>query len=723
MPTADAALTREPSTRSEVAAPSTERDPGPVATRRRPKGRARLPPRHRGPARHRDPHGPRAPRRPPVARRLRRRRRLLRHLGLPHHRSARRRAVAHRDDLVDPLRRPPHPAAAARRGARPRRHGGRLVRRRARAAAPRHRHRHRGGRGATSSTGSSRAARSTTWPPTRCPSPVQHFWSLAVEEQFYVVWPLLLIARGAARAAPQPPGRAWPRSGLLVAVARSCGRCGSRTPRPARPSSRRRPASGSSASAPLLAVALAGRPRPAAPARGSAALGWAALVALARRRRSGSPKASTGRAPGRCCRPCRPRCSSGSAGRAPRARPGPGPRRPRRWSGSAGCRTRSTSGTGRSSSSGRGRADAVGATLPAWGRLALAVVVGRPRVAVVALRRDADPPRPAGCATVPGPCSRRASRSRCAGVLAALPLLPLRSPFDTTPPAAGCRRSPSSARPRVRPDQPLRRRRRPRLGHADPLVSGEDRPEADVDHCQVDVAVTEPVACTFGDPRARPPSPSSATPRRCSGSRHSRRRPRAAAGGSSPTGKSSCAFSDAPATQAGAAYPECDAWNAAVVDAAARGPARRRRHLRRRDERLDRQRHRTPRPSSRATPRAGARSRTPGCPSSSSATARSHPTTSTSAPTGTPASSPGAPSPAVPRSPAAGWPSSARRPPPRVAGVSPARPHARGSARASCARSSSATSRSTGPATTSPRRTPRRWPRRSALAVDDALAR
>ena len=26
------------------------------------------------------------------------------------------------------------------------------------------------------------------------PSPVQHFWSLAVEEQFYVVWPLLIIA-------------------------------------------------------------------------------------------------------------------------------------------------------------------------------------------------------------------------------------------------------------------------------------------------------------------------------------------------------------------------------------------------------------------------------------------------------------------------------------------------------------------------------------------------
>jgi hypothetical protein len=101
----------------------------------------------------------------------------------------------------------------------------------------------------------------------------------------------------------------------------------------------------------------------------------------------------------------------------------------------------------------------------------------------------------------------------------------------------------------------------------DPLVAGEDRPKADVDHCQVPVDATTPVACTFGDPRGQ------TTVALVGDSKAMQWLPAleqvaAARGWRVVTyGKSSCAFSAAPAALAGRAYPQCDAWNRAVLDA------------------------------------------------------------------------------------------------------------------------------------------------------------
>ncbi len=364
-----------------------------------------LPPRHRGAAGGRHPHRARVPRGPSGARRLRRRRHLLRHLRLPDHRPARRRA-------------------------RPQR---------------------RRSRGSGSSGAASAAC---CRPPCSCSSTISAWswfvvpglrrrdigvdvaaaamyvvnWVFARRETDYLasdVLPspraaLLVAGRrgavlrhlaaaahraGAGRAPAEPAGRRrWP-SGRWWRR-RSSGRCGSRTPRRARPSSPRRPGSGSSASGRCSPSRWPGGPGPTTAARGSAALGWAALavlvaVALWLPQDIDWPGAWA-------LLPTLPTAVLLWVGWQGPAR---GPVRvlgtaPMVWVG------------GLSYSIylwhwpviilGGWTAEAFGTTLPGWGVLLLALVSVVPGVAVVAVRRVADPPRPVAARPPAGAARRRA---------------------------------------------------------------------------------------------------------------------------------------------------------------------------------------------------------------------------------------------------------------------------------------------------------------------------
>jgi peptidoglycan/LPS O-acetylase OafA/YrhL len=394
------------------------------------------------------------------------------------------------------------------------------------------------------------------------PSPVQHFWSLAVEEQFYVVWPLLLIVL--ALVVRRPSRRVVAMAlGTLVASSFVWSVWFSHTsPRPAFFTTTTR--AWELGIGALLAVALAGRPRPSTPARGSAALGWAALgallaVALWLPTDIDWPGAWA-------LLPTVPTAVLIWVG----------------WQGSAHGPVR-VLGTapmvwvGALSYSiylwhwpviilGGWVADASGATLPAWGVVLLAL--GSVVPAWLSWRFVESPIHH-------GPWLRDRPRAllgaglalSCVGVLAALPLLSLRSPFTTTPPGGTLPPITQLGAATLEAGQPFVPVDDPGWVTPDPLVSGQDRPRADVDHCQVGVDVSEPVACTFGDPQG------TTTVALVGDSKAMQWLPALEEAASThgwrvvTYGKSSCAFSDAPASLAGAAYPQCDTWNAEVMEA------------------------------------------------------------------------------------------------------------------------------------------------------------
>ena len=157
-----------------------------------------------------------------------------------------------------------------------------------------------------------------------------------------------------------------------------------------------------------------------------------------------------------------------------------------------------------------------------------------------------------------------------AGAVAAVPLLHVDSPFRTTPVAgprpaienlgAATLTSPPSTDPATYAVDDWE------WLTPDPQLAGKDRPKADVDRCQVDRLAEEPVACEFGVPGG------ASTVALVGDSKAMQWLPALerlapARGWRIVTyGKSSCTFAAGRAQNAGKPYPACDEWNRRVTD-------------------------------------------------------------------------------------------------------------------------------------------------------------
>ena len=153
---------------------------------------------------------------PRLAGRLRRGRRLLRHLRLPDHRAAARARPTARGGRRS---RGSTRAACAGSCRWPRWSRSRPWWRRTSSAGRRTATTPRAtpaGSRSSSPTCTSRAERLDYFAPAGFGSPLEHFWSLAVEEQFYLVWPLLVV--GLCLLVRAPRARRLALAGLLALI-------------------------------------------------------------------------------------------------------------------------------------------------------------------------------------------------------------------------------------------------------------------------------------------------------------------------------------------------------------------------------------------------------------------------------------------------------------------------------------------------------------------------